>query len=179
MERSEWLSGNTKLIVNMGADQKTSVWTPLKNPLFRDLWVGAIFSSIATWIHNVAAAWLMLMLTTSPLMVGLLNAAASFPYLILSLPAGALADMADRRRLLLFTHGWMLAVAALLGSLTILVGMTAWGLLTFTLLLGLGSALNLPTWEASILKFCHFQKFPSRLHWIMSPSTRLWPWDQP
>lgn len=84
----------------------------------------------------------------SPLMVGLLSVASSFPYLILSLPAGALADMADRRRLLLFAHGWMLAAAALLGSLTLLVGMTAWGLLAFTFLLGLGSALNLPAWVA-------------------------------
>jgi predicted MFS family arabinose efflux permease len=81
-------------------------------------------------------------------MVALMQTVTSLPFFLLALPAGALADMMDRRRLLLLTQGWMLAVAAVLGLLTLAGTITPWGLLTLTFLLGLGAAMNTPAWQA-------------------------------
>src|SRR5512143_2837957 len=94
-----------------------AAWAPLGEPLFRSLWIAAVVSYTGTWMQNVGAGWLMTQLTTSPLMVGLVQAAAAVPVFLVVLPAGALADMVDRRRLLLFTQGWMVLAAAALGIL--------------------------------------------------------------
>lgn len=125
-----------------------AAWEPLREPLFRSLWIAAVISYTGTWMQNVGAGWLMTQLTTSPLMVSLVQAAAAVPVFLVVLPAGALADMVDRRRLLLFTQGWMVAAAAALGVLTLLHAVSPWMLLTFTLLLGLGAVMNDPAWQA-------------------------------
>src|SRR5947209_19582557 len=91
-----------------------SPWSPLGNPMFRGLWAASVVSTTGTWMHDVGAAWLMTSLDPSPLTVSLLQTAASFPVFLLALPAGALADIVDRRRLLLVTQAWMFAVAACL-----------------------------------------------------------------
>ena len=93
-----------------------SAWAPLREPLFRSLWVAAVISYTGTWMQNVGAGWLMTQLTTSPLMVSLVQAATTLPVFLVILPAGALADMVDRRRFLLITQGWMVVAAALLGA---------------------------------------------------------------
>ncbi len=90
----------------------------------------------------------MTQLTTSPLMVGLVQAATTLPVFLVILPAGALADMVDRRRFLLITQGWMVAAAALLGVFTLLGTVTPWILLGFTFVLGLGAVMNDPAWQA-------------------------------
>src|SRR5881628_652281 len=84
-----------------------SAWAPLHEPLFRSLWIAAVVSYTGTWMQNTGAAWLMTSLTMSPLMVGLVQAAGSIAVFLVVLPAGALADMVDRRKLLLFTQSWM------------------------------------------------------------------------
>ena len=99
-------------------------------------------------MQNVGGGWLMTQLTTSPLMVSLVQAAAAVPFFFVVLPAGALADMVDRRRLLLFTQGWMVVAAVALGVLTLLQAVNPWVLLVFTFLLGLGAAMNDPAWQA-------------------------------
>src|SRR6204780_662823 len=86
-----------------------AAWAPLGEPLFRSLWVAAVISYTGTWMQNVGAGWLMTQLTMSPLMVGLVQAATTLPVFLVILPAGALADMVDRRRFLLITQGWMVA----------------------------------------------------------------------
>jgi MFS family permease len=126
----------------------TSAWSPLRQPLFRALWIAAVASNIGTWMHNTAATWLMTSLTPSPIMVALMQTATSLPAFLLALPAGALADVVDRRRLLLATQGWMLAAAAGLGLLTLVGAITPWALLALTFLLGLGAAMNNPAWQA-------------------------------
>jgi len=78
-----------------------------------------VVSNIGTWMQNVGAAWLMTALTPSPVLVALVQAATSLPVFLVGLPAGALADVADRRRLLLWTQGEMLAAAATLGLLAL------------------------------------------------------------
>src|SRR5215475_10983515 len=109
-----------------------SAWSPLTEPTFRSLWIAAVISYTGTWMQNVGAGWLMTQLTTSPLMVGLVQAAGAIPVFVVVLPAGALADMIDRRRLLLFTQSWMVVAAAVLGVLTRLGAVNTWVLLLFT-----------------------------------------------
>jgi MFS family permease len=91
-----------------------SAWAPLKEPLFRSLWTANLISNIGGWMQAVGAAWLMTSLSSSPLMVTMVQAASSLPIVLLALPAGALADIADRRRLLLFSQFWMMTAAAAL-----------------------------------------------------------------
>src|SRR4030088_444141 len=93
---------------------------PLKIALFRDRWIASTVSSIGTWMQDTAGTWLMAALTASPLLIALMQTAASLPVLFLGLPAGATADMFDRRRLLIFWQAWMLATVAVLSMLTML-----------------------------------------------------------
>jgi MFS family permease len=107
-----------------------------------------VISYTGTWMQNVGAGWLMTQLTTSPFMVGLVQAAGAIPVFVVVLPAGALADMVDRRRLLLFTQSWMVVAAAVLGGLTLLGAVNPWVLLLFTFLMGVGAVMNDPAWQA-------------------------------
>src|SRR5205809_366648 len=125
-----------------------SAWAPMHEPLFRSLWIAAVISYTGTWMQNVGAGWLMTQLTMSPLMVSLVQAATTLPVFLVILPAGALADMVDRRRFLLITQAWMVAAAGTLGILTLLGYVTPWVLLGFTFVLGLGSVMNDPAWQA-------------------------------
>jgi MFS family permease len=120
----------------------------LRQPLFRSIWTAAVISYIGTWMQNLGSGWLMTTLTMSPLMVSLVQVASSLPVFLVALPAGALADMLDRRRLLLATQSWMVAAAAALGVLTIAGRVTPWMLLAFTFVLGLGAVMNDPAWQA-------------------------------
>src|SRR5438445_350319 len=134
----------------MGSDGRTaeSAWTPLSHPVFRALWIASLVSNIGTWMQNVSAAWAMTSLSPSPLMVALVQSATSLPVFLVGLPAGAVADIVDRRRLLLVTQCWMLVAAGLLAVLTFVGLMTATTLLALTFALGVGVAMNAPTWQA-------------------------------
>ncbi|MGH7988060.1 MAG: MFS transporter [Candidatus Binataceae bacterium] len=129
---------------------RASIWTPFTQRLFFWLWIAALASNVGTWMQNVGAAWLMTTLSASPLMVALIQTAASLPVFLLALPAGALADLLDRRHLLLFSQGWMLVAAGLLGLLTLAGTTTPAALLGLSFALGMGSALNAPTWQAIV-----------------------------
>jgi MFS family permease len=138
----------TSMPARLPARSATSAWAPLGEPLFRSLWIAAVISYTGTWMQNVGAGWLMTQLTVSPLMVGLVQAAMTVPVFLVILPAGALADMVDRRRFLLITQGWMVLASGLLGVFTLLGAVTPWMLLLFTFLLGLGAVMNDPAWQA-------------------------------
>src|SRR5258707_2043581 len=125
-----------------------SAWGPLREPVFRALWIAAVASNVGTWMEDVGEAWLMTSLSTSTLMVALVETAGSLPIVLLAVPSGAFADIIDRRRLLLITQAWMLIVAATLGLLTIAGVTTPWLLLILAFALGLGAAVNAPAWEA-------------------------------
>src|SRR6202140_3015234 len=98
----------------------TSAWSPRRNTLFRSLWIATIVSNVGTWMQDVGAGWLMTSLSSSPSLVALVEAADSFPLMLLALPAGALADIVDRRRLLIAIQIYLLFVAGALGILTLL-----------------------------------------------------------
>jgi MFS family permease len=125
-----------------------SPWAPLGESLFRSLWIASVVSYTGTWMQNVGAGWLMTQMTMNPFMVGLVQAAGALPVFLVILPAGALADMVDRRRFLLVTQGWMVLASATLGILTLASCVGPWVLLLFTFLLGLGSVMNDPAWQA-------------------------------
>jgi len=127
-----------------------SAWSPLREPLFRSLWLAAVISYTGRWMQNVGAGWLMTQLTMSPFKVSMVQAAMTLPVFLVTLPAGALADMVDRRRFLLVTQSWMVGAAALLGIFTLLGWVTPGVVLVFTFLLGLGAVVNDPAWQSIV-----------------------------
>lgn len=139
----------------------TSAWVPLRQELFRLLWIASVASNVGTWMHEVGASWLMTQLAPSPLTVSLIQTAEALPVFLLALAAGALADVVDRRRLLIFSQSWMLAAALGLGFLTILRLTTPHLLLAFTFLLSFGSALNGPAWQAIVPELVSRAELPA------------------
>src|SRR5437016_13095971 len=99
-------------------------------------------------MQNVGAAWSMATLTSSAVLVALVQTATNLPVFLLGVPAGAFGDIVDRRKLLLVTQGWMLAAAGILGALTLTGHTGPWTLLWLTFALGLGSTMNGPAWQA-------------------------------
>ncbi len=132
------------------SEKTLSNWSPLRLPLFRALWLAAVASNVGTWMHNVGAEWLMTTLAPTPFVVALMQTAETAPTFLLALPAGAIADIVDRRRLLIFSQAWMLlaAIALAVSTLAGLANPTVLLLLTFSL--GLGAAMNAPAWQAIV-----------------------------
>lgn len=126
----------------------TSMWTPLRQPLFRALWIASAMSNIGTWMHDVGASWLMTEMSPSPFLIAMMQAASSLPFFMLALPAGAIADVVDRRKMLLWTQCWMMVVAVVLGILTLTHITTPWILIALTFILSVGSSMNMPVWQA-------------------------------
>ena len=125
-----------------------STWRPLRVPMFRNLLIADLVSDIGTFMQGVGAAWLMVSQGAGPLLVALTQTASALPFFLLALPAGALGDIFDRRRLILTSEIWMLSMAVALAALTLLNWITPWMLLLFTLALSIGDALEAPTWRA-------------------------------
>src|SRR5438132_1489107 len=126
----------------------TSAWSPLRESVFRALWIATVVSNIGTWMQDVGESWLMTSLTPSPVLVALVETAGSLPVVLVALPAGALADIVDRRRLLLVMQIWMFIAAGAMGILALMGHMTPGRLLSLTFLLGVGSAMSNPIWQA-------------------------------
>jgi len=125
-------------------------WAPLRLPLFRALWLGSVISNIGTTMNDTAAVWTMTTLSGSPFMISLMQTMSSLPLFLFALPAGALADLVNRRRLI---------IAAQAGALLTAIGMAAlawFGMLSPSLLLlatfqlGLASAFTTPAWQALV-----------------------------
>lgn len=114
-------------------------------------------------MQDTAGAWLMTALTPSPLLIALMQTAASLPVLFFGIPAGATADIFDRRRLLLFWAGWMLLMAAVLSALTLAGWIGPWSLLLLTFSLSVGSAMNGPTWQAIVPELVPRHELPEAI----------------
>lgn len=136
-------------------------WAPLQQPRFRAFWLAAFASNVGSWMQNVAAAWLMTSLTTSPLLAALVQTAGTLPLFLFALPAGAYADLLDRRQVLIWTQSAMLLAALALGLLT-LGGFTGpWILLLLTFAMGVGAAWNAPAYSATIPDLVEREDLPA------------------
>ena len=139
----------------------TSAWAPFGRRIFLALWVASLASNMGEFLSDVGGAWLMSSLAPSPLLIALITTAGSLPYFFFALPAGALADVVDRRRLLLATQIAQALVAVALGVSTVLGTMTPWSLLALTFLMGVGSAFNDPAWAALTPDILPAEELPS------------------
>lgn len=129
---------------------KTSGWAPLSRPLFRNRLIASIVSNLGSWMQDTAGTWLMTVLTSSPLLIALMQTAASLPVLLLGFLAGGTADIFDRRRLLIFWQTWMLIAVMILSVLTLVGIVSPWELLALTFLLNIGAAMTNPAWQAIV-----------------------------
>ncbi|HSV36315.1 MAG TPA: MFS transporter, partial [Ramlibacter sp.] len=129
---------------------QTSAWQPFARREFRAVWASTLVVHLANWMHQVGAASLMATLTPSPTMVALVQTAASLPAVLLGLPAGALADMVERRQWLIFTQLWLCCGAAIAAAAIAWGGVGPWSLLALTMLIGAGFALQMPASQAVI-----------------------------
>src|SRR5215475_7968047 len=125
-----------------------SLWRPLRASAFRNLLLADVVSDIGTFMQSVGAAWLMVSLNAGPMYVALIQTASALPFFVFALPAGAVGDILDRRRIILCTEGWMIAVASLVAGLTLAGLMSPILLLILTFALSSGDAFESPTWRA-------------------------------
>jgi MFS family permease len=136
--------------MSTNAARAVGAFEPLREPVFRSLWLAWLAANITLWMHDVAAAWLMTSLTTQPQWVALVATSATLPMFLLGLPSGALADIVDRRRYFAATQLW----AALIGTVLALVAfggaMTAPLLLLLTFLNGITMAMRWPVFSAIV-----------------------------
>jgi MFS family permease len=122
-------------------------WAPLRYPDFRRLWLAQFTSNIGSWMQTVAAQWVMTSLTSSPLLLSAIQAAGSLPVLLLAVPAGALGDLVERKRLIFAGQLLMLTAAAVLALLSAIGGLTPLALIVLLSVIGIGGALGAPTWQ--------------------------------
>lgn len=134
----------------MSRSSGRSAAAPLRIREFRTLWAAQVVSNIGSFLQSVAASWLMLQMTGSPLWVGLMVASNTLPILVLALPAGALADLVDRRRVLFLSQAAMAMSALAMAVMTFQGAVTPTRLLVLGLLLGSGLAVSMPAWQALV-----------------------------
>jgi MFS family permease len=125
-------------------------WGALRYPIFRWLWIATIVSNVGTWMSNAASGWLMTSLNPSPLIVSLVQVANNLPLFLFALPAGALADMLDKRRLILTLEILTTVVSAVFALLVTLHVVGPALLLVFIFVLGTLAALETPAWQAIV-----------------------------
>jgi len=130
------------------SDTSPGAFSPFRHRTFAVLWTAALLSNIGSWMHDLAAGWLMTSLIPSPAWVALVQAATTLPVCLLAIPAGTLADRMDRRHLLLAAQAAMLLLALLLFSLTLAGRTTPLVLLGVTFAMGVGTAVTSPAWQA-------------------------------
>ena len=142
-------------------DESASLWRPLRSPTFRNLLIADVISDVGTFMQSVGAAWLMVSLNAGPMYVALTQTASALPFFILALPAGAIGDIVDRRRLILFTEIWMVVVAVVLAVLTIAGRISPVLLLILTFALSAGDAFETPTWRAVLPELVRKEDLPA------------------
>ncbi|WP_127752753.1 MFS transporter [Devosia sp. 1566] len=130
--------------------ERASVLAPFRHETFRLLWLATLASNLGGLVQSVGAGWMMTTLTDSHNMVALVQASTTLPIMIFSLAAGALADNFDRRTVMIIAQCGMALVSVALAVMGYLGLLNPWLLLTFTFLIGCGTALFNPSWQASM-----------------------------
>lgn len=139
-----------KFDVTDKANSQPSAFAPFRHRDFRVLWASTLASNFGGLVQAVGAAWLMTQLTESATLIALVQASNTLPIMLLALISGALADMFDRKLLLLVAQGLMLLSSLVLAIVAWQDALTPWILLAFTFLIGSGQALYNPPWQASM-----------------------------
>jgi MFS family permease len=127
-----------------------SLWRPLRLPAFRNLLIADVASDVGAFMQGVGAAWIMVSLHAGPFYVALTQTASALPFFILALPAGAIGDIVDRRKLILLTETWMAGVAIVLAIVTFTGRLSPALLLILTFALSAGDAFESPAWRAAL-----------------------------
>ncbi len=138
-------------------------WRPLRSPIFRSLLLASLAADIGLLMQSVSAAWLMVSLGSTPSLVALVQTAASLPAFLLVIPAGALADIVDRRKLILISELWILAASAALAVLAAAGRVSPPVLLALLVLVAMGAALEGPAWQAIQPELVPRRDLPSAL----------------
>ena len=141
----------------------TSALAPFSTPLFRMLWLAWLAANITMWMNDVAAAWLMTTLTTSPVLVALVQTASTLPVFLLGLPSGALADILDRRRYFAGTQLWVSLNAVVLAVMSLTDSLTAPLLIALTFTNGIGLAMRWPVFAAIVPEIVPRHHMPQAL----------------
>src|ERR1700722_19678029 len=127
-----------------------SAWAPFQHPIFTWIWVATVISNVGGWMYSAAAGWLMTRLTSDPLMVSLVQVANSLPVLIFAFPAGALADVVDKRKFLIVAET-SIALLSTLFALLVWRGLVGpQTLLFFVFVIGAAGALTAAPWQAVV-----------------------------
>lgn len=145
------------------APSKASPWSPFGHRAFTVLWVATVISNVGTWMHDVGAGWLMTELSSSAVAVAGVQAATTLPVFLFALLAGALADILDRRRLLIFINLLAATAAAALAVLVSQGMMTPALLIFFTFLLGSAAAFMAPAWQAIVPSLVPREDLPAAI----------------
>ena len=148
-------------LTDPGTVQTPSLWRPLRSPTFRNLLVADIASDVGTFMQGVGAAWLMVSLHAGPFYVALTQTASALPFFVFALPAGAIGDIVDRRKLILFTEIWMAAVAIVLAGVTLTGSISPLLLLILTFALSAGDAFESPAWRAVLPELVSQEDLPA------------------
>ncbi|HEV7434409.1 MAG TPA: MFS transporter, partial [Pseudorhizobium sp.] len=127
-----------------------STFAPLRHQTYRNMWLASMASNLGGLIQAVGAAWMMTSLTSSENLIALVQASTALPIMMFSVISGALADSFDRRKVMLTAQFLMLTASLLLALFAWLDWLTPWMLLAFTFVIGSGTALHNPSWQASV-----------------------------
>jgi MFS family permease len=127
-----------------------TAWAPFRNRTFAVIWTATVVSNIGGWMYNVASGWLMTSLNPDPFMVSMVQVANSLPMFLFAIPAGALADIVDRRRLLIFGESAIMITSTAFAALVWLHHITPVSLLVFSFIVTVGSAITAPGWQAVV-----------------------------
>ena len=144
-------------------NEPVSAWAPLRHPAFRMLWTVWVAANTCMWMNDVAAAWLMTTLTTSPALVALVSSASTLPVFLLGLPSGAMADILDRRRYFMGTQVWVAVVSVITCAVVASGAVSAPLLLLLTFLNGIGLAARWPVFAAIVPELVPRHHLPSAL----------------